>query len=267
MKVKIFLLKLFSFMWLASAQVGIETEFPQSELDVNGDLSIRKELRLDGNSTSLGDPGESGQVLFSQDGSQKPIWKSVNVPFLEEGQIQLKYSVAAVDDVGILFPPGTGDLVDLSSLGEPLNSNWTLIPALESEIEVKKTKNKISMFFQTGVEMPNTYNPESSNVYFVRYVCGLFMDDVLVAVRGDQIKGINNKNAKNQSLYTLAYVLSDVEVGTHTFKVGCRKVRTSSGENYPLAIGRTLNTGSDIANNFMLGSNMKIDVMEYIFNN
>lgn len=39
-------------MWLASAQVGIETEFPQSELDVNGDLNVTGKIRLKGTDTT-----------------------------------------------------------------------------------------------------------------------------------------------------------------------------------------------------------------------
>lgn len=247
------------------AQVGIETQNPQTQLDVNGDVTLREELRIGGTPTIIGDPGEFGQVLFSQEDSNKPVWKFVNIPFLEEGQIQLKYSYAVQDQVGIQFPTGAGDGDDFSFLGETFNSTWTLIPGLETDIEVMRLKNKVSVFLQSGVEMPNTYNAENGARYFVRYACGIFMNEKLIAIRGDQINGVNNKNAKNQEIYTLSYVLSDLEIGQYNLKVACRKVRTSS-ENYALAIGRTLNPGTQVANNFMLSSNLKIDVMEYILN-
>lgn len=249
-----------------NAQVGIETESPQTALDINGDLTLRKELRLKGTSTTAGNPGQDGQVLFSQDGSNEPMWKFVNVPFLEEGQIQLKYSYAVVDEVGIQFPAGAGDLDDVSVLGETLNNTWTEIPGMETVIEVNRPVNRVSLMFQSGVEMPNTYNSENTSSYFVRYTCGVFKNNELVALRGDQINGVNNKNAKNQGVYTLSYILSNVELGTHTLKVACRKIRTSPGGNYALAIGRPLSTGTNVANNFMLSSNFKVDVMEYIIN-
>ncbi len=261
--VLLFLLSIYSTFLFA--QVGIETSSPQGALDINGDLTLRKELRLKGTPSMQGDPGQNGQVLFSQDGSNEPMWKFVEIPFLEQGQIQLKYSYAVADEVGIQFPTGAGDGLDVSSLGAPLTNAWTQIPGLQTDIEISHSVNKINLLFQSGVEIPNTYDSESTNSYFVRYICGVFMNDVLVALRGDQINGITNKNAKNQGVYTLSYVLSDVAEGNHTLKVACRKVRTSSG-NYSLAIGRTLSTGTQIANNFMLSSNLKIDVMEYITN-
>jgi hypothetical protein len=266
MKLKLTLLSMLCLFVHLSAQVGINTESPQSPLDVNGDLSLRKELRLKGTPTTQGNPGQNGQVLFSQDGTNEPMWKFVNVPFIEEGQIQLKYSFAAIDEVGIQFPTGPGDLTPLSSLGDPLNSSWTEIPQLETEIEIQKNQNEVSIIFQTGVEMPNVYNPSDTNKRFVKYACGVFQDGILVAIRADQINGIVKKNAKNQSIFTLSYILSNVPEGTHTYQVACRKISTSPSGNYELGIGRALSTGPQVANNFMLGSNLKIDVMEYVVN-
>lgn len=263
---KLILLTFLINFGLASAQVGIETESPQSDLDVNGDVTIRQELRLKGTPTTQGNPGQIGQVLFSQEGSNEPTWKFVNVPFIEEGQIQLKYSFATIDEIGIQFPAGTGDLDDLSVLGETLDNAWTEIPGIETTVEIKGSQNKVSLMFQSGVEMPNTYSADNMTKFYVRYVCGAFMDNTLVALRGDQLNGVNNKNNKNQGIYTLSYILSNVPSGQHTFKVACRKIRTSPGGNYALAIGRPLSTGTQVANNFMLGSNLKIDVMEYVTN-
>ncbi|MET3732827.1 hypothetical protein [Moheibacter stercoris] len=267
MKIRIFLIFCLCVpLNFVYAQVGIQTNQPQSDLDVNGDVSLRQELRLKGTSTVTGNPGQNGQVLFSQDGTNEPMWKFVNVPYIEEGQIQLKYSFAVVDQVGIDFPSGAGDLDELSSLGESLNSTWTQIPGLATQLEIKKSLNKVALIFQTGVEMLNTYNPEVDVKNFVRYICGVFQNDILVAVRADQVNSSNNKNSKNQGLYTLSYILTNVPVGEHTYKVACRKIKTSTGGNYPLAIGKTLVTGAQVANNFMLSSNLKIDVMEYVVN-
>jgi hypothetical protein len=267
MKLKLILLTMVSTLMCTYAQVGINTESPQSPLDINGDLSLRQELRLKGNSTVQGNPGLNGQVLFSQDGTNEPMWKFVNVPFIEEGQIQLKYSFATVDEVGVLFPTGAGDLNPISTLGELLNGTWTIIPGLETEIQIQKEQNEVALMFQTGVEMPNVYNPSDTNKRFVKYACGIFDNDVLVAIRADQIHGIVKKNAKNQSIFTLSYILGNMPLGTHSIKVACRKISTSPSGNYELAIGRTLSTGSQVANNFMMGSNLKVDVMEYVVNN
>lgn len=267
MKLKLTSLSMLCIFVHLSAQVGINTEQPQSHLDINGDLSLRQELLLKGNATTQGNPGQNGQVLFSQDGTQEPMWKFVNVPFIEEGQIQLKYSFATIDEVGILFPTGEGDLNPLSNLGDPLDGTWTIIPGLETEIEIQKEQNEVALMFQTGVEMPNVYNPSDTNKRFVKFACGVFQNGVLVGIRADQINGIVKKNAKNQSIFTLSYILGNVSLGTHTFQVACRKISTSPSGNYELAIGRPLATNPQVANHFMLGSNLKVDVMEYVVNN
>lgn len=255
----IFLYALFS----TNAQIGVGTDKPQTELDVAGDATLRQELKIGGTPTTGGDPGQFGQVLFSQENTNQPLWNFVNIPFLEDGQIQLKHSYALQDETGIQFATGAGDNVQISALGADLSSSWKVIDGLNVQIEVKRAKNKVALFFQTGVEIPNVYSTSNGRQY-VRYVCGIFMEDKLVAVRGDQMVGINRKNNKNQGIYTLEYMLNDIPVGNHNFKTACRKVSTSS--NYALAIGNTLATGTNISNTFMMKSNLKIDVLEYIVN-
>lgn len=245
------------------SQVGINTNSPQSELDINGDVTLRKELRIGGTTTTLGNPGQFGQVLFSQEGTNLPIWKFVNVPFLENGQIQLKYSYAMKDQNGILFSNGPGDQTNLSTIGDQLTPNWKVIDGLKTTIEVKKNKNEVAIFFQSGTEIPSTYN---QNERYVRYTCGVFLDNKLIAVRGEQIRGVPKKNNKNQEVFTLSRVISNVEVGTHELQVACRKIKTNINGDSTLAIGRSLNYDNPTANDFMLSSNLKVDVMEYIEN-
>lgn len=82
---------------LANAQVGINTETPQSALDVNGSIQLRNELQINGT------PGTAGQVYFSQGNAAVNDWKNVNVPFLEDGQYQLVNTYAVKNQVGIDF--------------------------------------------------------------------------------------------------------------------------------------------------------------------
>ncbi len=80
---------------LLYAQVGINTEFPQTALDVNGSVQFRQEFQVDGN------PGQPGEIYFSKGNIEEPEWKPVNVPFLEEGQYQLVNTYAKSDQLGI----------------------------------------------------------------------------------------------------------------------------------------------------------------------
>ncbi len=69
----------------AGAQVGIGTSKPKAVLDVNGKTTLRKELRVGGTSTEPGSAGLNGQVLISQGEGLPPVWKSLTIPFMEEG--------------------------------------------------------------------------------------------------------------------------------------------------------------------------------------
>jgi len=51
---------------ISFAQVGINTAAPQSTLDVNGDITLRNELRVGGTKTTNGNPGTNNQILVSQ---------------------------------------------------------------------------------------------------------------------------------------------------------------------------------------------------------
>ncbi len=103
----------------AHAQVGIGTTKPKSVLDVNGKTTLRKELRVGGTSTQAGSAGLNGQVLVSQGEGKAPVWKSLNVSFMEEGQYKLINSYLSSDQIGIasLSNGVAGDNVYKNSVG------------------------------------------------------------------------------------------------------------------------------------------------------
>lgn len=92
-------LSVVSALYLSStlAQVGINTETPQSALDVNGSIQLRHELRVKGTA------GQPGEIYFSRGNINDPQWIGVNIPFVEEGQYQLVNTYAKSDQLGIDF--------------------------------------------------------------------------------------------------------------------------------------------------------------------
>lgn len=104
------------FSLYAGAQVGIGTTKPKAALDVNGKTTLRKELRVGGTLTQPGSAGLNGQVLISQGEGLPPVWKSLNIPFMEEGQYKLINSYLSSDQTGI---SGLSDTVD----GDGINKN------------------------------------------------------------------------------------------------------------------------------------------------
>lgn len=265
MKNNYHVLLIFSLMgFFAKSQVGINTKNPQSTLDINGDLTIRNELKVGGTPTTTGNPGQDKQLLVSQGAGASPQWKASKVGFFEAGEYRVVGSGITTDQKGIDYGnSSTGDGIATSNLGETLiqtNPKWTELTDLATTFNIGNADNRVNISFQTGLEMSDV---GSNDDKYVRFSCGIFIDDVLVAMRADQINGVYGKGNKNQSIFTLNYVLQNVTEGSHSLKVGCRRI-TSSDTGYYFAIGRTTTNGTQVANNFMLGSILKYDINEKV---
>lgn len=251
-----------------NAQVGIGTTKPKSVLDVNGKTTLRRELRVGGTSTTVGNAGLNGQVLVSQGEGKSPVWKTINAPFMEEGQYKLINSYLSSDQVGIIgLSNGVqGDGVAKNSVGDDIKDTskgkWVKIDGLKNSFTIKNGKNRLTYQFQTGVEMKGPQPATSDNV---RFVCAVFRNDRLVAVRPDRIASSNNsgKSGLQDYVFTLNYTELNVPVGVQNLEIACRKISTSN-VNSQFAIGRDVQSSNGDSNAFTLESNMKIDVIEYV---
>ncbi|UHO38034.1 hypothetical protein H5J24_21030 [Chryseobacterium capnotolerans] len=256
------------FSFYANAQVGIGTPKPKSTLDVNGKITLRKELRVGGTSTNAGSAGLNGQVLVSQGEGKSPVWKSLNVPFMEEGQYKLINSYLSSDQVGIIGLSNSvqGDGVSRNSVGDDFNDTskgkWVKIAGLKNSFMIKNGKNRLTYQFQTGIEMKA---PQSNTSENVRFACAVFRNDKLVAVRPDRVASSNNtgKAGLQDYIFTLNYTELNVPVGIQNLEIACRKISTSN-LNSQFAIGRDVQSSNGASNAFTLESNMKIDVIEYV---
>ncbi|WP_294284088.1 hypothetical protein [uncultured Chryseobacterium sp.] len=251
-----------------NAQVGIGTNSPNALLDVNGSTTLRKELRVGGTSGTAGNPGLNGQVLVSQGEGLPPVWKSVNVSFMEEGQYKLINSYLTSDQTGIaaLSNGAAGDGVYKNTVGSDISDvsggNWVKIPGLVDTFTIKNGKNRLTYQFQTGVEMKAPAAATSQNVTFT---CGVFRNNKLVAVRPDRIASNNNteKNGFQDYIFTLNYTEQNVPVGTQKVEVACRKIESSSIDSQ-FTIGRNISNSNTISNAFNLESDFKVDIIEYV---
>ncbi|WP_160137076.1 hypothetical protein [Chryseobacterium sp. c4a] len=256
------------FSFYAHAQVGIGTPKPKSTLDVNGKTTLRKELRVGGTSTKAGNAGLNGQVLVSQGEGKSPVWKSINVPFMEEGQYKLINSYLSSDQVGVteLSNGIQGDGVSRNNVGDDIKDaskgKWVKIAGLKNSFMIKNGKNRLTYQFQTGVEMRAPQSTISDNV---RFACAVFRNDKLVAVRPDRVASSNNsgKAGIQDYVFTLNYTEINVPVGIQNLEIACRKISTSN-VNSQFAIGRDVQSSNGASNAFTLESNMKIDVIEYV---
>ena len=251
-----------------NAQVGIGTSSPKSTLDVNGKITLRKELRVGGTSDNIGNAGLNGQVLVSQGEGLPPVWKSLNVSFMEEGQYKLINSYLSSDQVGIttLSNGIAADNVYKNNVGDDITDTskgkWSKITGLENNIIIKNGRNRLTYQFQTGIEMKA---PDATASQSVTFTCGVFRNGRLVAVRPDKIVSNNNteKSGIQDYIFTLNYTEQNVPVGVHNIEIACRKIDTSSSTSQ-FAIGRNVEASNGASSAFTLESTMKMDVIEYV---
>ncbi|MEN4759408.1 hypothetical protein ABEG63_03630 [Chryseobacterium sp. C39-AII1] len=252
----------------AYAQVGIGISTPNATLDINGKTTLRKELKVGGTSNQAGSAGLNGQVLVSQGEGLPPVWRSLNVSFIEEGQYKLINSYLSSDQAGISsLSSGTGaDGILKNSVGDdvtdPTKGKWVKIDGLKNIFEIKNAKNRLTYQFQTGIEMKA---PVATTAQSVTFTCGVFRNNKLVAVRPDKITSNNNddKGGFQDYIFTLNYTEQNVPMGTQTIEVACRKTESSNASNL-FAIGRNISNSNNISNAFTQESNFKVDVIEYV---
>ncbi len=250
------------------AQVGIGLGVPNSILDVNGKTTLRKELRVGGTSSEVGNAGLNGQVLVSQGEGLPPVWKSLNVSFVEEGQYKLINSYLSSDQSGItnLSNGISGDKVYKNNVGDDISDTskgkWVKIGGLNNNFTIKNGRNRLSYQFQTGIEMKASTSTASQNVSFT---CGIFRNGKLVALRPDNISSTNNSDRAGiqDYIFTLNYTEQDVPAGAHNVEVACRKIDTSNLNNQ-FVIGRNISDANTVSNSFTLESILKLDVIEYV---
>ena len=249
------------------SQVGIGTEKPNATLDVNGDIALRNELSLGGTDLVKGNPGETNQVLVSQGEGLPPTWKYIKAPFVEDGTYKLTNTYLSESEVGIndLSSGIAGDGVNTSSIGDLIDSKWKKIPNLTTQVEVKFAENKLVYQTQTGVETVGATAGSS-----VKFLCGIFKDNKLVALRPDKITTAYS-NTPTQYMFTLNYSEQNSPIGVYTMDVACRKITTDNinnyfviGSNIPTYQSGSVTVANTSSNSFALKSFFKVDITQLI---
>lgn len=248
---------------MLSAQVGINTDSPKAQLDVNGDLTLRDKIALLDTKDNTLSLGNNDQVLVSQGEGYPPIWKTLRIPEYEPNKFYLIFNNSFSDKSGI----------DLSYSEEPNMSTskgaaftkGATFGSLSGFKEITNLSQKISVFsnesktyfqFETVVQANFTANTATDTS--IDYACGIFVDDKLINLRQ------NNLKANSAQFPFLTHnqigVIENLSKGEHTVRVGCSRL-TSYGDasNRKLAIGK--NTSTNI-NNFIAQSSLKVEVYE-----
>lgn len=242
---------------LSYSQVGVNTQSPESQLDVNGDVTFRGKVYTGGDDTTLGNPGVKGQVLVSSGPGEPPKWLTLNIPD-DEGKYYLIYNDTFDDLTGVSFSSSEITGLNLYTKGTLLTSlsGWKKIPDLSQNFEVFSIQNKTYFTFETVVQMAST--SAAYKLDAIEYACGIFVDGKLEGVRINTVEQAGDSYGSFKTI-TILHVSENVPKGTHTLDVACTR-RANYSTSVNLGIGRSVL--AENLNNFMARSSMKIEVFE-----
>lgn len=226
-----------------NAQVGINTPNPTNTLDVNGDLNIKKELRIGGTDVVKGSAGTAGYMLHNSTTLGANDWKSIKIA---DGQGSMSvFSMNTVEDKTGLSFTGNGSTSPYYN-GDPLTGDWQVIPAVTDKFSVTNGNNKVNFSFQTTVQKLGTGS--------TGYACGIFVDNVLRAVRTDVILGETGA----YKIFNLNATLTNLQQkNNYIVKVACNKRNLNNGT---LGIGRAVH--ADFLNADMSQSVLTTSVLQ-----
>lgn len=237
-KIALVIFSIFSLGYYA--QVGIKTATPVGLLDINGDLNINKEMRMGGTNTVKGSAGTAGTIFHNNSDLGVNDWKSVKIAD-GQGSMSLFSMNTVSDQTGVTFSGNNGSTSPYAE-NSALTSDWTVITGAQDTYSVTNTTNKVVFTFQTTAQKTNNSNSSSG------FACGIFVDDLLKAVRTDVLIGTDG----SYKIYNMNTTLTNVTPkNNYKVKVACTKRNLNSG---------TLGIGTAVNNNF-LNSDMSQSVL------
>lgn len=227
MKKLIYILSI-SCAGLFHSQVGINTTVPVNALDINTDLNVREEIRIGGTDITKGFAGTTGLIFHNNAGMATNDWKDIKIA---DGQGSMAlYSINTVSDqTGVVFEFPSGLSVPYTE-NSPIDSEWVVLPGTVSTFSITNPINRVNFNFQTTAQ-------KSGNYILLSYGCGIFVDDLLKAVRTDVIFGAEGTT----KIFNLNATLSNLpQKNNYNVKVACRKRSMANPGNF-LGIGTAVN--------------------------
>ncbi|MFC3160342.1 hypothetical protein SAMN05443633_102345 [Chryseobacterium arachidis] len=215
-------------VFLYNAQVGINTNTPVNMLDINGDLNVRKELRIGGTNTVKGSAGAAGTIFHNTTGLNVNDWKDIKVA---DGLTSMSlFSMNTLEDkTGVSFSGSDGATLPYDEGGN-ITSSWGVLQGTSSTFSITNATNKVTFNFQTLAQ--KTGNGDAST----SFACGIFVDDKLRAVRVDVI----TEGAGSYKIFNLNATLTNLTPkNNYTVKAACIKRNINSNS---LGIGRAVDT-------------------------
>lgn len=226
---KIFFIASLFCVALYSAQVGINTPTPVNMLDINGDLNLRRELKVGGTNTVQGTVGAVNTIYHNNTDLPANDWKEIKIAD-GQGSMSLFFMNTVSDKTGVTFTGANGVVAPYAENAAITSGSWTVIPNAVGTFPITNGTNKVVFTLQTTAQ--KTTNGSSS----ISYACGIFVDDQLRAVRTDVLIGGDGTN----KIFNLNATLTNLAIKpSYSVKAACAKRNLNSGT---LGIGTAVNT-------------------------
>ncbi|MEJ5103109.1 MULTISPECIES: hypothetical protein [Chryseobacterium] len=248
---------------MLSAQVGINTDSPKAQLDVNGDLNLRDKIAvLDATDNTLS-IGNNDQLLVSQGEGYAPIWKTLRIPEYEPNKFYLIFNNSFSDKLGVDFSYSDEPNMSASkgatfTKGTSLGSliGFKEITGLSQNISVFSTESKAYFQFETVVQA--NFGSNGTTDTSIDYACGIFVDDKLINLRQNNLKA--NSAQYPFMTHNQIGLIGNLSKGNHKVSVACSRVGSyGDAPNRRLSVGKNTNTN---INNFIAQSSLKVEVYE-----
>lgn len=251
---KTILLSIIALGTIAIAQekkVGINTDSPQTTLDVNGDVNVSGAIYLGGDDLSA---GTLNQIVTSG-GEEVASWTNKEIPFGMDMSLKTSFMDSYSDTTGIEFDNNSTGNTNPYDLDDLLNHGvgWEELTGLESSFTVYKNENRLKLFFQTMIQF------EGNSL--ASFGCGYFINDNMQNRNQFRLKGVRTDVMQPPSgsfkLFNMNFTNSNLEPATYTVKIACIK-RNIGGIN-KISIGKPL---TNVLNTEMSQSSLNISVLE-----
>lgn len=235
-----------------TGNVGISTTKPRTNLDVNGTMNVKNDIKLGGTDAAAGGSGTLGD-LISANGNNNPQWKNFDLPQGYGNSMILSAMYLNSSETGVAL---VGETTTGSPYSVPYNEDqnmttptqWQEITGVAQTFTITKITSSTAISVQT-VAQSNTANGTS-------FGCGIFIDDKLKFVRTGTISGA----AGSYRTLNLNTSLPNLSVGNHTLKFACVK-RNISNPIYIVSVGQP-SQGQTNLNNKMAATSATIKVFE-----
>lgn len=250
-----YIIFLFSFAVICNAQngkVGINTDAPQTTLDVAGDLNVSQSIYLNGENISA---GTTNQLITSGGDSQAASWTSKEIPLGMDSSLTTSYMDSFVATTGIEFDNASAGNTEGYLENALLDSSigWKEIPELQNDITIYKSENRVNLFLQTMVQFEGNS--------FASFGCGYFINDNMLERSQFRLKGVRTDvmftPTGSFKLFNMNTTITNLAPENYTIKVACIK-RNISGTN-KIGIGKAL---TDTLNTDMAQSSLSVTVLE-----